>query len=92
MLIAKDHTEDAVVFVDDTGGEIDEAIVLEQSPQAIKLEWDIENVFRSADKAAVPWIINVNTAVAEIAHPELSIHNLESPRRIEISMRHQAPE
>src|SRR5207248_5347870 len=82
---------DAMLLVGNTGGEIHSAIHQQQAPEAVKLERDIENVFRSADKTAVAWIININAAIAEIAHPELSIRNLKSPRRIEISARDQAP-
>jgi len=80
-----------MLLVGNTGGEIHSAIHQQQAPQAVKLERDIENVFRSADKTAVAGIINIDAAIAEIADPELSISNLESPRCVEISARDQAP-
>src|SRR5260370_35085504 len=73
-LIGKDHAEHAMVFVRDTCGEIDEAIVPEQTPQALKLERDSKNVSRPSYKAAVPRV-NIDTAIAEITYPQLPIHN-----------------
>ena len=75
-----------MVLISNTCGEIDEAIVPEQAPQAVKLERDPENVSRSAKKTAVPRVINIDSAVAEIADPELSIHNFKSPGRVKVSL------
>jgi hypothetical protein len=88
----EDHAEDAMLLVGDTGGEVESAIDQQQAPQAIKSERDVETIFRPADKAAAPGIINIDATIAEIPDPELSIRNLESPRCIQFSLRHQAPE
>src|SRR4029453_11899226 len=80
-----------MLLVGNTGSEIESAADLLQAPQTFELQRDVENVFRSADKAAVAGLININAAIAEISPPQLSIHNPEPPGGIEISARHQAP-
>src|SRR5207237_6597721 len=89
--ILGDDAEEAVRFIGDAGGEIDSATKREQIPQAIELERRAIGSAQRFQEGASRGIVVVDSAVAEIADPEFAVHQGESPRRIQIPVRDDAP-
>src|SRR2546426_10978292 len=94
--VFSDKTEEPVCFVSDSRSKIDsggggaERNERKKIPQAIDLEWRRIGFTYCFNESAGCRNVIVDRPVAKIANPELTVHQSESPRGIELTIRNQA--
>src|SRR6266436_3091061 len=89
LQIFRDQAEKSVLFVGDSSSEINSRAERKEIPQAINLEWRGIGFFNRLNESAGCQIVIVDSAVAKISDPQLALHQCESPRCVEITIRNQ---
>src|SRR5205823_4822550 len=90
-LIFGDEAEETVLFIEDSGSEINAGtagskIEREKIPQAINLKRSRIGFADRLNKSAGCWIVIIDGSVTKIANPEFTLHQSESPGRVEIAI------
>ena len=92
ILIFSDDAKKAVLFVGNSSGEINSVAEREHVPQAIKLKRSSVGSIDRSEESAGGRIVIIDLAIAKVADPKLvAFDQGESPRRIQMAMRNQAP-
>src|SRR5438270_5809687 len=81
-----------MLFIADTGREIDSGPKRKEIPQVVENEWRPVGSANGFDESAGRRIVIVDLAVAKIADPKFGAHEGQAPRRIQIAVSYQMPE